>query len=425
VGRVLLLCAYGLAAFFPVVSLGLHATPDDSFLYLAGRGLGLTGLSMLLLLVPLGTRLPLLDRVFGLDVVVRFHKRTAMLAGACILTHPCLLAWDAESAWLFSLEPGWDIRLGQIGLLVLLAVIVSALGFRLIRMDYGTWRFLHKGSIVVIGLGLAHAWQSGTSFAEYPEVRAHAWGLAGLAVLCFLYANLYVPWFGRRPFAVRSVRREAEDATTLCLEAADGRPFVRQAGQFLFLKIRGPGFPREEHPFTVASSPRESVAVTIKALGDYTRRIPEVQAGWQALVSGPFGNFTLERHAPPAFLFVAGGVGITPIMSMLRFLRDTADTRPAVLLYASRTASSILFRQELDALAPRVRVVHVLSQPGVDWRGEIGHICAELIQRQAEDILASAHAYVCGPPAMMTAVARQLRTLGLARRRIHTERFGF
>ncbi|MGE5293312.1 MAG: ferredoxin--NADP reductase, partial [Solirubrobacterales bacterium] len=123
------------------------------------------------------------------------------------------------------------------------------------------------------------------------------------------------------------------------------------------------------------------------------------------------------------FLFIAGGVGITPIMSMLRYLRDTGDDRPAVLIYGNKTADDIIFASELDQMADHVRIVHVLSRPDAAWTGPKGHITRAIIEESAGESLATCHVFLCGPVAMMDAVLVELKKAHVDRRRIHYERF--
>jgi predicted ferric reductase len=193
----------------------------------------------------------------------------------------------------------------------------------------------------------------------------------------------------------------------------------------MFLALKRAGRKSEEHPFTISSSPTTEppMTVTVKQSGDFTNTIGETKPGDVAFVEAPFGRFSYAYAEAKAFLFIAGGVGITPIVSMLRALRDTGDERPAVLIWGNKTESDIFFRDDLAAMAPRVRVVHVLSHPNDSWLGPKGYVIDDIIQEFAADILATAEVYLCGPPPMMKSVSTALRSLGVPKRRIHTERF--
>ncbi len=124
-------------------------------------------------------------------------------------------------------------------------------------------------------------------------------------------------------------------------------------------------------------------------------------------------------------MFVAGGVGITPVMSMLRTLADRGDDRPHLLVYGAGRWEDVTFREELDALRARLdlRIVYVLSEAPPDWQGARGRITAELLAAHLPDDKAAYLYFVCGPPAMMDAVERSLLHAGVPWPSIYTERF--
>jgi predicted ferric reductase len=382
------------------------------------------GLAMLALQVALSARLRWADRPFGIDRVTRWHKRAAIVACVLLLAHPILLAVSMGNVLLFGFATSWKVGLGKMALLLVLAVVLVALYFPLLRLDYQKWRLLHKGAIGVVILGLLHGMLVGSDMQSV-GMRACWWLLGGLALGLFVYRNLYVPLWGRRRFRVTGVRQTTHDTYTVSLEQDSGSPLHHQPGQFMFLKLLRPGRASEEHPFTIASSPagEPPLEATIKESGGYTDTIGETRAGDEALIEGPYGRFSFRYRDAESVLFIAGGVGITPILSMLRALRDSGDVRPAVLLWANRTEADIGFRNELASLPAHMAAVHVLSQPDDGWNGPTGLIAEQIIQEHAGHVLATASVYLCGPPPMMVSVSRALRELGVPRPRIITERF--
>src|SRR4029078_9405930 len=121
------------------------------------------------------------------------------------------------------------------------------------------------------------------------------------------------------------------------------------------------------------------VEMTIRNLGDFTGGIAQVPVGRRVYLDGPYGAFTIG-HPADMHVLIAGGIGITPMMSMIRTLADRGDPRPLVLLYGSRDWESVTFREELESLKGRLAltVVHVLSAPPPGWTGEQGRITAEV-----------------------------------------------
>lgn len=202
-------------------------------------------------------------------------------------------------------------------------------------------------------------------------------------------------------------------------------------GQFQFITFfRDRGLPVEEHHWTISSSPTQKgyVTSTIKSLGDFTATIKDTRPGDTAAVHAPFGRFSYALHPEEKDLvFTAGGIGITPLMSMLRHMRDTRDTRSVLLLYGNPDADRIVFRDELEHIGagehPRLRVVHVLSDPGENWTDERGAIDGEKIEKYCGRDLSGKVFYVCGPPPLIEGVVSALQERGVSHRRIRVEFF--
>jgi ferredoxin-NADP reductase len=144
-------------------------------------------------------------------------------------------------------------------------------------------------------------------------------------------------------------------------------------------------------------------------------------------VHGPFGRFSHTFHRDEQDLvFVGAGVGITPHMSMLRYMCDVGQPRQVLLVYASRTPADILFQDELRSMQagglPGLKVVPVLSNPPADWPGETGRLDAERLLQLAGGPAGKAF-YLCCPPAMTEALIRGLGGQGVSRARIHADYF--
>jgi propane monooxygenase reductase subunit len=150
-----------------------------------------------------------------------------------------------------------------------------------------------------------------------------------------------------------------------------------------------------------------------------------LQVGDQLQLSGPYGVFTL-REGDDDLVFIGGGAGMAPILSLLRSMADRGLTRKATYYYGARGRRDLCFEDELRALEdtlPGFRYIPALSEPAPDddWDGETGLI-TDIVKRHA-DGLASVHAYVCGPPPMVEAALPLLATLGVAEKRIYYDKF--
>jgi predicted ferric reductase len=233
----------------------------------------------------------------------------------------------------------------------------------------------------------------------------------------------------RRPYRVTEVRPEHGRAWTLVLEPEGHTGFRFQPGQFAWLSLWNGPFGMREHPFSFSSSAERQgeVTMTIRELGDFTATVKEVRPGQRAYMDGPYGAFSVDRHRSPGYVFIAGGVGITPVMSMLRTLADRGNDQPLLLIYANMAWEDVIFREELEELKRRLRVtiVHVLDQPPAGWPGESGRVTAETLKRHLPADRNSRDYFICGPDRMMDAIERALTDLGVSLAYIHSERYNF
>ena len=434
-GALARMAAYALIVLSPliIVALGRPAT-DHGFIYTIGKNLALVGFAIFAMQFVLSARLKWIERPFGLNLLFSFHKTMAIVASLLVLSHPLLLVFGGgERTLVLGPAVDWPIWLGRIALAVILFHVMLA-SFRLIiRLNYETWRFIHNAvAIVFLPLAFMHSWQAGGDL-QLPAMRILWVALFAAAAIAYGWHRLIRPLILRqRRYAVTEVRREAKGVWTVALAAPAGVPrFDFLPGQFQFLTFRRAAhLPVEEHHWTISSSPTEPGVVrsTIKSSGDYTATIGETKPGDTAEVFGPFGRFSYVLHPEERELvFIAGGIGITPLMSMLRHIRDTRAERTVTLVYANRTEADIVFREELAELeaarAADLKVIHVLSDAAAEWSGRRGRIDRDLLVLTCGPNLESKAYYVCAPAPLMRRVTSDLVALGVSPARIHFERF--
>jgi predicted ferric reductase len=409
----------------PVIIMYRFSVPEAvPLLVKVGLVLAMTGFTLLVLQVIMAGRFKAIDRPLGYDVVIRFHKRMAVFAMILLICHPILFVISSKSLKLLTMQTSWQVNLGKAALILLLIQVFFALYFEAIKVDYNIWRFSHKGMVFVVILGFLHGIVIGPDIKGSLVIVVYWCVIFLIAAGIFGFRNLVVP-FIRQKFTVSDFRKETHDTYTLTFEPQDRKSIYRNPGQFMFLKLIRPGRKSEIHPFTVSASPLRSgiLQATIKQSGNFTDTIDQTKQGDIARIEVPFGRFSYVYHNPEKILFIAGGVGITPIMSMIRCLAETEDSRQVTLLYGNKTEGDIIFRSELEKLPKNFKTIHVLSRADDKWNGEKGYISKETIEKYAGDMIKKAHVYLCGPPAMMDSVIDYLRELGVSDRKIHYERF--
>jgi ferredoxin-NADP reductase len=146
-----------------------------------------------------------------------------------------------------------------------------------------------------------------------------------------------------------------------------------------------------------------------------------------AYVEGPFGAFTTDRYPASSYVFLAGGIGITPVMSILRAAADSGDETPMNLVYGAKTREDLAFAAELDDLSEQLdlAITYVLEEPPEEWEGASGYITREVLEAALEERPGEHEYFTCGPPAMTDAVESVLMEMEVDRKRLHYERFEF
>jgi predicted ferric reductase len=393
--------------------------------------LGFIGLAMIGLQFAVTARFHSLAAPFGLDILLRFHREISLGAFAVVLSHPIILfiAHPEHLELLNITTAPWRARFALLGILMLILLIVISVWREALRIEYETWRVLH-GSLAVAAIAFSMLHIAGVEhYLNLPWHRALWVFMAAGAIGLLGYVRIYKPVrMLMRPYQVEEVRREAGDSWTVRL-APSGHAGPRfQAGQFAWLTLWHSPFAVEEHPFSFSSSAERSERpeFTIKELGDFTSAVAGLKPGTRAYLDGPYGAFSYERYSAPSYVFIAGGIGITPVMSMLRSMADRGAREPVILVYAVKELEEATFREEIEGRLRdqlELTVVMVPEEAPDDWEGEEGFVDAELLRRYLPQPLEEHEYFVCGPPPMLDAVDVALAELEVPARAVHMERF--
>jgi predicted ferric reductase len=298
-------------------------------------------------------------------------------------------------------------------------------------MSYESWQLMHSVlAVLVVATGLLHALLVGYYISQPWEKGLWAAMTAGLVGLG-IWVRIVKPLQRQRhKWRVLGVAAEPNSSYTVTLapDSPTVTPFSFRPGQFAWL-LTGSSTPfaLTYHPFSISSSAEDTsrVSFTIKDTGDFTDAVSRLQSGDIIYVDGPWGEFTMDRHEGPGFVLIAAGIGVTPMLSMLKTLADRDDRRPCWLFLGNRDQDSVACQGELDALTPRLdlEIVHVLSHAQPGWNGETGYLRAEIFDRHLPKGRVRLQYFICGPPAMMRSSEEALAQLHIPRDHVHVERF--
>lgn len=396
------------------------------FFTVTGNVAGLLAAMLIMLQFAVSARIKLLDRAFALDRIFRFHKVMGAAAVCLAALHPTLLYGTGVIDEFSEAGLAWAEGVGALALVVLAVIACTSLWRIFLGLSFETWRGIHQLTFVAVVVVTVHSQILGRGVnSGWPR---YFWlTVVALYAATFVWVKIIKPrrlW--RQAFVVADVTQVNYNTCNLTLKPRKGEAFGYMPGQFAFITLKRQGMRTEEHHFTLSSSParKDAITFTIKNSGDFTATMSQTKAGDTAMIDGPYGHFSHAPHPTGDLVMIAGGIGITPLLSMLRYMADTGDRRSIVLIWGNRSEKDIVFRGEIDALPARLnlRVHHVLSnQP--DWPGEKGKVDDALLGRLLTEKDRKARVFLCGPPIMMKLVSASLRRLGFPAKRIHTERF--
>jgi predicted ferric reductase len=407
--------------------------------------LAFAGTSAFALNLVLGARLRPVEALFGgLDRMYDAHRATGKIAFSLLLGHVVLIlasraTISAETALdLLGPGAGWTVFAG---VLAFSAMSVSIALTLFVRLGHEVFVYVQRSFGFVFLAASYHVFMTEGAKAQSPALEAYIAVLATLGIAAFAYRSLFGNLLvRRRRYRVVEVNRLDEFVTEIVMEPA-GRTLAFAAGQFLFVNFRSVALRRrlhpfdlslqrqvfsirageignQFHPFSITSAPGEpTLRITVKAVGDYTRALRELEAGAAAVVEGPYGSFSqvVENDRQ---IWIAGGIGVTPFLSMARSLDEEG---PAVdFYYCVEHEAEAHFLGELQAIAAscaQFRVVLVT-------RDRDGFLSANRLLREQGEIW-SPDILICGPPAMISSLREQLLVAGVPREQIHAEEFAF
>lgn len=370
------------------------------------------------------------------------------------LTISASASWWVGNAWMLPLMAlgGWlivrKLRRWDVvwSFLVAAAVTITALTFFQQAPVLATWRVILLGAPLIffatvmltepatmpptrrwrivyglfVGILFAPQWHIGSWYST-PE-------------LALVVGNLVLYIVTRRERYVATFeRKEQIAANTYEFVFQTPRPVPYAPGQYMEWTIPQPHADQRgwRRYFTLASSPTEpTLRLGVKFYhpsSTFKQHLLALEPGQRIVAAARAGDFTLPVNPKTKLAFIAGGIGVTPFRSIVKYCLDTHDARSIVLLYACQTVADIAYRDIFDAATRELnlKAVYVLGDEQrlpADWAGERGRITPELITRQIPDY-AERLFYISGPEAMVNAYRRLLRSMGIASRRIKTDYF--
>lgn len=408
----------GLIALFMILHLGFAPEQHDTRTTMTTL---LGGVAFLLMTtsVVLTTRLDVLETLFGgLDRMYQVHRIAGTSVAIFALVH--LIGVPKElpegvNAIANPLMPSAPLGIASLAFLVIgLFIALNR------KISYSRWRTPHKLMALVYLVVIGH-------FMTAPEVFFEQLSPSGILLiaaanvgtLALFYTMLGMNKRTALPYAIEAVNK-MERATEIVLRPRN-KTIDFKPGQFAFVEIQGKGW-AEPHPFTISSAPGEKrLRFTMKVLGDWTRKVrEELPPGRDVLVRGPYGRFDTLSSNNRKQVWIAGGIGLTPFLSMLRDM-ETGDQRQIEFVYAARNRKDALFLEELLSYADDLD--NLSLHPIFSDDGDFARI--DIAKEKLSEPLSNYDFFLCGAKPMIDALIIELKKEGVSRAQIHTEAFEF
>ena len=342
-----------------------------------GNLTGLIGTYAILWQLVLLGRLTLLEHHFGLEKLTWLHKWNGYLALLLILAHTVFLILGFATTEHVSLIKqtldfmfNWeDVLKAALATVLLIIIVPMSIGIVRRGFKYETWYYVHLFTYLAILLAFSHQLSVGSDLAGNRAFQAYWYALYALSLGALGYYRFLRPMYlvYKHRFQVEKVVPETADVVSVYIKGQKLGQLPFQPGQFMIWRFLDKGRWWQAHPFSISVAPNgRYLRLTAKMLGDFTRSLPNLAPGTWVSVDGPHGNFTADRLSNPNLLLIAGGVGITPIRSMLEHLPQS--TGSVVLVYAARTQADLALRAEIEKRlppgpAPRSNTYSPMNQP--------------------------------------------------------------
>jgi ferredoxin-NADP reductase/DMSO/TMAO reductase YedYZ heme-binding membrane subunit len=410
-----------------------------------------TGFLALISLVASLVVTPLM-RISSQQWLGNFRRALGLYAFFYALAHFLLFFWLDRGLSIVSTATEMFTRyyllVGLTALILMTPLAVTSTNAAIRKMGPTWWKRLHRLAYVAAIAGVAHYYM--LQKADVSKPIAYAAVLAGLLVIRFVYREIdrnrslamlsaapafpviTKPRFWKGKLKLVGLIDETPDVRTFRFAPADGSPslpFDYRPGQYLNLSLLIDG-QRVNRSYTIASTPSRTgcVEITVKRepMGVASQHLHgKLKVGDVIDVSAPAGKFIFDGSQAKSVVLLAGGVGITPLMSKLRYLVDTAWPGEVFFVYCARSEQDIIFRDELAAIAKRHPNVHVtitLTRAADAWTGERGRISVEMLRRVISE-LPSRRVHMCGPQSMADDMRSLLISAGVPAEQIEFEAF--
>jgi predicted ferric reductase len=390
-----------------------------------GQIFGILGMVLFAITIILSSRLKVLEKYFGgLNKVYSLHHFLGGLALVFLLFHPIVLVIkfikiSLLDAALFLL-PGSNIAI-TFGIFALLLMILLLIFTFFVSFPYKTWKITHKFLGLAFFFAILHIFFVPSDVSLYLPLKIYMVILVLFAVLVLLYRTVFPNAVVKKFIYTVDQVNKLNSSVIEIVMSPKGEKMNFEPGQYIFIGFNSKEqkeISKEVHPFTISSGALdEKLKITVKSLGKYTEKLQNLQSGAEATIEGPFGVFSYLESINKNQVWIAGGIGITPFLSMAKSLDKNYKID---LYYCVKAKDELVFEQDIRKLETEnsnFKLIPICSD--VDGRinvKTIGNLSGNILEKDF---------FLCGPPAMMKSIRSELLANGVSNKNIHSEEFSY
>ncbi|MBA3431560.1 MAG: ferredoxin reductase family protein [Actinobacteria bacterium] len=443
-----LLCVIPIVLWARALPLGTRFSDATSTLTSLGVVCALAGITSFALNLVLGGRFGLIGRFFGgLPRMYAAHQINGRVAYLLLVAHACFITASRATIspdtalGLFTGRAGWVVT---VGVAALVCMSISIFLTLYSHANHELFVYIQRSFGAIFLIGALHAFMTPGTKAFSSVLTYYLAGVALLGVCGWIYRSLFDDVLVRRR-EYRVSHTQALDAAVMEITMAPkSEPLDFTPGQFVYVSFlsramterlrpitivsegptevvtfRAGGIRHQFHPFSITSaSGQRQLKVTVKAVGDYTAAMRLLEEGAEARVEGPYGSFSYLNVRNPHQVWIAGGIGVTPFVSMARSLGPSEHDID--LYYAVKSSDDGYFADEFRRIGERYGNLRVIMVP----EDVFGFVSADYVAESSGG-LTDKDIFICGPPIMIDSLRSQFAAKGVPHGRLHYELFGF
>lgn len=357
----------------------------------------------------LAIRNKLLEKMFnGIDKVYKTHDLIGNIAFVLILNHPLFLIINnlpinSSALYLIPKLSNLPYFFGILALYTLIILLVLTL---FINLPYKFWKKTHELMGLVIIFGSLHGMLITSDISRFMPLRYWVIGLNILALLAYFYKRyLYYLIIPKNNYRIENIIHD-KNYLILDLVSTDPNKYLEfEPGQFAFFSLSGDR--RDEHPFSILEQNNQNLKVGTKIIGQFTLLLSQLNLNDRLSVIGPFGSFAKSLKKAKDIVWISGGIGITPFLSMIKSL--TKDQK-VTLIHSCKSDDSKIF----------YNMFHV--NKFIHYSDKLGHLNIDLISKYI-NLNKDTYVFICGPNQMIDYFSKKLPLMGLRKKRIIYEDF--